>query len=450
MQIKQKLLSLFLVFISCICLNTQKCWSKNIIRDAEIESVVYKVIDPLLAQINKSRKDVSVYIVADPALNAYVQGGQNIFIHTGLIIALENKQQLAAVLAHELGHITGGHLLKSYDAASEAMWSALITSAAVGVAAALAGGGADAISGALMAGSQAGSGSFNAFSRTQEASADQAAIQLLTKAQINPVAMNAVLKQLARNERGATDYMRSHPLSRDRIERINHRLQENKLQKKTYQDIDNSDYQRIKAKLYGFLENPRNTLSRYKQDNNFKPITLLIAQASAYHRLGQSQNALKAINKAIDIKPKDAFIYDLAGQIALENGKINSAIDYYKTAYTLSQKNPLIGFTLGQALIASQKQHFIKQASLILKESLLKEQHFARGLRDLSIAYSYLDNLGLSALTSARYFFLLKNYKMAMKQAKKALTYLQENQPEALQAKDILFFAEKNNRRKKI
>lgn len=419
-------------------------YANQIIRDPEIEAVVYSVVNPLLHEIGKAPKEVSIFIIADPAINAFVQGGQNIFIHTGLLVALKNQEQLAAVLAHELGHITGGHLLKSSDAISDATTSALITGAVVGIAAGLSGGGGDAVAGALLAGGQAGSGSLNAFSRTQEASADQASIEILSKAKIKPNAMIDVLKMLSRNERGATSYMRSHPLSLDRIENIQNTLINAPTTEHIYRNFDSVAYERMQAKLYGFLENPQNTLIRYDNPlNGFDRISVLIANASSYHRLGQSQKALENITQAIKILPNDAFLYDLAGQIALENGKLNESIAFYKQAYDKSNKNPLIALSYAQVLVASEDKNNLRQAIPILKHSLLSETHYAKGYRDLSIAYDRLGDKGLAAAASAEYFLLLKDYNMAMNQARKSLLYLKENQPQALRSRDILFFAEK-------
>ncbi len=438
-----------LVIVSFLCGITQTTYANNIIRDAEIETVVYSVIDPLLKQIGKTKKEVSIYIIADPAINAFVQGGQNIFIHTGLLIALKNQNQLAAVLAHELGHITGGHLLKSVDMQSEATISALVTGAAVGLAAALSGGGGDAVAGALLVGGQAGAGAMNSFTRTQESSADQAAINILQKTKINPQAMQEVLKMLSQNERGASNYMRSHPLSLDRIEAINHIITQNETGNQNYYKFDNIAYQRMQAKLYGFLENPQNTLVRYENAaNDFSKIAVLIAQISAYHRLGQSQKAFDAINQAMTLLPNDQFINDLAGQIALETGDIDKSILYYRQAYEKSNHNPLIALSYGQVLVASEKPENMKIAIPILKSALMQEHQYARGYRDLSIAYDRLEQTGLAASSSAEYFLLRGDYNMAMNQARKSLLYLKANQPEALRARDILFFAEKNNRNK--
>ena len=447
MQIQKQILLCLKIFLT-ILLSCQNILANNLIRDAEIESVVYSVVNPLLEQIGKTQKEVSIFIIADPAINAFVQGGQNIFIHTGLLIALKNQNQLAAVLAHELGHITGGHLLKSTDAQSEATVNALVTGAAVGLAAALSGGGGDAVAGALLAGGQIGAGTMNAFTRTQESSADQASIGILQKANIDPQAMIDVLKMLSQNERGATNYMRSHPLSLDRIETIQYSLKNKNNVKIKYHQFDAVAYQRMQAKLYGFLENPQNTVLRYENTRNgFEKISVLIANASAYHRLGQSQKALKEIKDAIKLHPNDAFIYDLAGQISLENGEVENAVLFYKQAYEKSNQNPLIALSYAQVLVASEVLDNIKNAIPILKASLLHEQQYARGYRDLSIAYDRLDDKGLAAASSAEYFLLRGDYNMAMNQARKSLLYLKENQPEAFRSRDILFFAEKNNRR---
>lgn len=427
-----------------LCIGTVQ--AQNIIRDAEVEAVIGNILNPLLETTGKSSQTVSFHIVADSSVNAFVQDGQKIFIHTGLILRLETPEQLAGVLAHELGHITGGHLLRSRDAASEALLSSILAGAAAGGAALLGGsGGGSAIAGGLMASGQAGAGSFTAFTRTQESSADQAGLNFLQKAGISGGGMVEVLEMLSKDERGASDYMRSHPLSRDRIAFLKNRLEQNIFVHKNSKTVYNlTDFKRMRAKLAGFLEPSQRVMEYYASEPDSAIKTL--AFASALHKEGKGREAFELINQTLEKLPKDAYLHDLAGQIALETGLNDASIAHYRQAYTLSDHNPLIGLTLGQAMIASEKIDILPEAIEIIKKALTKEVYYARGYRDLSIAYDRLEKPFLAATFSAQYYVLIGNNMSATTQAKRALSGLSIGTPEYLRAKDILFFARQNNK----
>ena len=427
-----------------LCFGTAQ--AQNIIRDAEIESSIQKILNPILEAAGKSSQTVSFHIVADSSVNAFVQDGQKIFIHTGLILRLETPEQLAGVLAHELGHITGGHLLRSRDAASEALLSSILAGAAAGGAALLGGGaGGSAIVGGLMASGQAGAGSFIAFTRTQESSADQAGLSFLQKAGISGKGMVEVLEMLSKDERGASDYMRSHPLSKDRIAFLKNRLDNNIFGQKTPHTVYNlNDFKRIRAKLAGFLEPSERVMEHYANEPDIAVKTL--AFASALHKEGKGREAFELLRKTLETLPKDAYLHDLAGQIALETGLNDDAIAYYQKAYALSDHNPLIGLTLGQAMIASEKIDILPEAIEIIKKSLTKEIYYARGYRDLSIAYDRLEKPFLAASFSAQYYVLIGDNQSATTQAERALSGLTVGTPEYLRVKDILFFARQNNK----
>ncbi|MEM6603775.1 MAG: M48 family metalloprotease [Pseudomonadota bacterium] len=424
--------------------------ARTLIRDAETEYVVNEIFTPLSRVVYGDQKNVELYIVSNPLLNAYVTGGQKIFIHTGLIIRTEKPEQLAGVLAHELGHITGGHLLRSQDAASEALIQSLITTALVGIAATATGGnGGSAIAGSLIAGSQAGAGSFTAFTRMQEAAADQAAFEFLRKSMIGVDGLVDVMTMLSKDEYGAYDYMRSHPLSRDRIDLLQN-------QKKNFNEkdrnvkkleLDQNAYDRIKAKLVGFLEPPEKTIAQY--ENHPIEDVRVMGVASALHKSGQVRKAYNMISGYLKKHPKDGFMHDLAGQIALESGLRDKAMLHYEKAYHLTKKTPLIGLAYGQALIASEERINIEKAVPIMKTSLFQEKYHARGFRDLSVAYDRLEKPFFAAMASAQYYYLRGQYKSAMLQAERAMAGLPKGSSEYVRANDIYFFSQEVIRRKK-
>lgn len=415
-----------------------------IIRDAEIEHHLNDIFKPIAQAAYHSKphfsyKDINLYIIADSSVNAFVAGGTNIFIHTGLIQNLSSSEQLAGVLAHELGHITGGHLIRSRDAAYQATLQAILTSALIGAAAISAGGDpGQAIVGGLSAGQQAGFGNIVQFTRTQESAADQAAGTFLTRSKIGIKGLLDVMRFFSRNEYRAQDYMRSHPLSKDRIT-----LLENLYQHQTTDTIksffNNNAYQRIKAKLDGFINPPETVLDKY-QLHNVKDVQV-IALSSAYHKSGQGVKALMMLKNYLEKQPQDIFMYDLAGQIAYENGFIQQSISYYTKAYNY-YKYPLIGFALAQSLLVKQSDIMTHQAVDILKDSLNKEPHAPFGYKLLARAYGLLKNKLEQDIAITHYFHLKGDSQKAAQYARKTLKNHKLSYSQRLKMNDIIIFSQ--------
>ena len=343
--------------------------------------------------------------------------------------------------------------MRTRDAMSEALLKSLLTSAAIGAAAIASGGdGGSAIAGSIIAGNQAGMGSLTTFTRTQEAAADQAAITYLRKAGISESGLIDVMTMLSKEELGANSYMRTHPLSRTRIELLNNRYK-NEAFSTTSQDYKKQRnnlpsqhvYDRMRAKLSGFLDAPQKTMRQY--ENHPHQIIRAIALSSALHKEGNGKKAYILLSRVVKENDSDVFLHDLAGQIALETGQIEKAIMHYKKAYSSSNKLPLIGASYAQSLIASENRDNIQNAVTVLKHALQQEKFYARGFRDLSIAYDRLGKPFYAAAASAEYFYLIGNRHAAVKQARRALTGLPPTTPEYILVKDILYFSQQNQKK---
>ena len=176
MRTLAKIFARLLALLAALALTVQPAaaQSLSVLRDAETEQLLQDMVDPLAEAAGLGEGAVEVVLINDPSINAFVAGGQRIFVHSGLINAAGNANEVQGVLAHELGHITGGHINRFSEGAGNATRITLL-SALLAVGAALAGGG-EAAMGILSAGQQAAMGSFLAFSRTQEASADALAV----------------------------------------------------------------------------------------------------------------------------------------------------------------------------------------------------------------------------------------------------------------------------------
>jgi len=236
----------------------------NIIRDAEIENFLKEISHPVFSSANLDINSVDIYIFNDKSINAFVACGQKIFVNTGLIQSFETPSMLRGVMAHETGHIAGGHLARS-DEAFERARTPMIVGLLLGIGAAIAGDG-DAAQALLLGGQQIAQGMVAKYSRSQESAADQAAVKYLENIEKSSNGMLEVLYKFANQEALSSHQqsvrVRSHPLSRDRI-----RALEQKVQKSQFINENDTDdlifkYKMIQAKLEGFLNNPNDIIKK--------------------------------------------------------------------------------------------------------------------------------------------------------------------------------------------
>ena len=165
-----------LLFAAMLCLAVP-AHAASVIRDAETEAVIDQIASPIFTTAKLDPESIDIYIINDEKLNAFVAGGQNLFINTGLIMRTSGPDELAGVIAHETGHIAGGHLSRGLQAQHNAGIST-VAGMLLGAAAAVAG--APQLGTAIMAGgATVGQRSLLKFSRTQEQAADQAAVTYL-------------------------------------------------------------------------------------------------------------------------------------------------------------------------------------------------------------------------------------------------------------------------------
>jgi predicted Zn-dependent protease len=134
------------------------------IRDAEIEHIIRTYAEPIFEVSGIDGDNVEIALVKDSSLNAFVAGGMNLFIHTGLLQESESPGELIGVVAHEIGHIAGGHLIRTQEAMEGASAQAIL-SALLGLGAALATGQAGAGAAIIGGGTEMARRSYLAYSR---------------------------------------------------------------------------------------------------------------------------------------------------------------------------------------------------------------------------------------------------------------------------------------------
>ena len=408
------------------------------IRDAEIEHTIRLYASPLLRAAGYEPEEVNLHIVNDKAVNAFVTRGQRIFLTSGLLMTAESPEQIAGVLAHEIGHITGGHLARLGGAVDDARNQALIgqiIGIALGV---LAKDGGVAAAAAAKGSDIALQGLFR-FSRTQERSADQVAVNLLDQTQISAVGLLKFFELLQDQELLVRSrqqaYAVTHPLTEDRITFIRKHVERSPYSNNRLPKRLRVMHDRMVAKLKGFINPPSQTLKEYPATDT--SISARYARAMAYYRDARMDEALTLMDGLIEHSPNDPYFHELRGQILFENGKLKEALPAYEGAVKLRPYQPLLRVGLAHVQIELNRPDLIKSAIGNLEQALRYDRYMPFSWQLAATAYGRDGQLGKSALALAENNLLLGRYLDARGQAGKAMRILPKNSPGWLRAQDI-------------
>ncbi len=383
----------------------------EIIRDTEIERVLYSYERPLLRAAGVDPSTIRIYLNADPTINAFAaqspleNEGEDIFVNTGLLTQLKTPNEVKGVLAHETGHIAGGDVIRGGIAMQKATIPMLL-GILVGVVAMVAGGGAAGM-GAFVLGQQAAMSQYLEFSRAQESTADQRGVTYLTRTHQSAEGMLQVFEMLAQQQRMSADFNKTfisdHPADDVRIDELRKRVDES-----PYKDVKDSpavvhEFHMIQAKLIGYLDKPSEVLRRYPPSDNSDEA--LYARAMAYFREPDFKKALSQIRTLIKREPKNPYFWEMYGQILVEMSKPRAGIPPYQTAVDLLPDAPLIRVSLAAAQIATNQRSQIKAAVANLQVAMQQDRTNTFGWYEEAQAYSTLGNQPMADLATAERYY---------------------------------------------
>ncbi len=340
------------------------CWSVraeaiNLIRDTETEEVLLGYVQPIFQAAGLNPDNARVIIVNDETLNAFVAGGQTIFIHTGLILKADAPDELAFVLSHETGHIVGGHVVRGYQALEKARITALI-STIIGGMAAVAGGRPDAGMAVMMGGQASAMNVFTQYRQTEESAADRTAVDIMKKTGYSMAGFENIMKKITAGEKlntgGDDSYLRTHPLTRNRSQDLERFTQD------TAPMRQEEHFDLIKAKLSGFLLPVKQVRRQYTG----RATADRYAQTIAFYRDNQFPQAFDLLDGLIKEQPKNPYFHELKGQFLFETGKIKEAVGSYEEANRLKPGAPLIQLSYAQALLELGDTESLKRAEQLL------------------------------------------------------------------------------------
>ncbi|MGD9981067.1 MAG: M48 family metalloprotease [Hyphomonadaceae bacterium] len=412
-----------------------------LIRDAEIEDTLRAYTNPLLVAAGLQPGDVDLYIVQDPSINAFVAGGQNIFMHTGLVLEAQNPNEIIGVMAHETGHIAGGHGPGRAQDIQRAMGPMLI-SIGLGVLAIAAG--APQAGAALISGSQAfAMGDIVRHTQTQEASADQAALQYLEATGQSGRGLITFFDREMRpyefQARRAPPWLMTHPFTSDRVEALRAAVTAASHHDASETDDNMRRFRMMQAKLYGFIESEGRTLARYPLRDQSQPARY--ARAIAYFRASKRTEARAELQTLIDEEPGNPYFQELMGQILFETGQTAESIPYHRRSLELAPGQPLLQINLARALIESGGRPNIDEAIRLLRQAAAQEPNNGYAWREMARAYGERGDESLAELASAEQSFSVGDYSLALNFAERARRGLPRNTTDYQRANDIVNFA---------
>ena len=418
-----------------------------IIRDAEIEQLLKEYTQPILRVAGLTQQNIQVVIINDRSFNAFVADGRRIFVNAGALLDAETPNQIIGVLAHEAGHIAGGHLARLREQLAAASTQSILAML-LGIGAMVAGGrGAGGSSSALSQGGMAAlsgptaaiQNSLFAYLRAQEDQADRAGVKFLTASGQSAKGMYDTFKRLADQMLYQTaylnPYLQSHPLPSERVAALEGMAKASPYWNTKDPPALQARHDLMRAKLFGFLERPEAVARRYPPSDG--SLAAHYARAISALRFAEPRAAQAQVDALIHVQPQNPYFHELKGQMLLESGRPVDAVAPLRQAVQLAPNPALMQIMLGQALIASHDRARLDDAVTILQAALIHEPESSEAFSQLAMAYGQKNDLAHADLASAQAAYMRGDLKTAREIAARAKTRFPVGSPGWVKADDI-------------
>lgn len=410
--------------------------SFEIVRDIELESFTREIVSNLVKTTSLDEKDLNIYFVNSRQINAFVTGGQNIFINTELIVAADDYREYAAVLAHELAHINGGHIFKTTEEIANLSEMA-IPIYLLGIIGIMTGATETGIA-SVMVGQASVNDGFTYYSRTQEASADQAAVSILCGSKINAIFLNNFLdsiETIKSAEDSSQNYRSTHPSIGNRKLWISTALQSMPKCNFDSDELLDKRFNLLKAKIFGFTHSSKETDAVYNSSSNND----LYATAVSSYLKGDHDQSIKNLKKLISLDNQNPYFKELLAEIYFANQNIDKAVEYHLQAIeTNTIPNDLYLMMMGNYLLGYNNEKSAKESIKYLKKSLILNNNNAYSWYLIARAYGDLGNFALANYATAERYFLTGERALSYDFALKAMKDLEEKSPEWYRSYDLV------------
>ncbi len=423
-----------------------------LIRDTEIEALLKDYARPLFKAAGLASQNITMRIVRHDSFNAFVADGRNVFMNSGALTQAKTPNEVIGVIAHETGHITGGHLAALRARIARDQTKALLVSV-LGIGAMIAGAASNNQNarelgglgqGVMMGGNDVIMRGLLAERRSQEAAADQAGLQLLQATRQSGKGMLATFERFAQqefiSEQHMDPFVRSHPVATTRLAQLRDRVAKSPYVNEPDPPALQLRHDMMRAKIAGYLDRAPTVFNRYPASDNGLPARY--ARAIARNCSGNCIQAIADVDALLKEQPNNPYFWELKGNLHLRSGKNAEAIPFFRKALQLINPDeaPLMQVNLAQALLSSQNAAVLEEAIVLLRKATLSDQDFAPSHRQLANAFARKGLLPQADLATAQANFLEGNLKDAQNFAKRAQSKLAKGSPEWIKAEDIITF----------
>jgi predicted Zn-dependent protease len=428
-------------------LRAQENKGPPVLRDTETEQLLREYTRPILRAAGLEKQNIQMVIINDASFNAFVADGRRIFVNYGAILQSDTPNQLIGVLAHETGHLAGGHLAKLREQLAQAqtqMIIAMLLGAGALVAGARSG---NSNSGLANAGAAAVAGpgemirrSLLSYQRQQEENADRAGVKFLNATGQSARGMYETFKRFTNESlfaaRGADPYLQSHPMPAERVAALEELARSSPYWDKKDDPSLQLRHDMVRAKISAFMERQDTVYRRYPLSNDSVPARYARAITTYLH--GDLRSALAQIDGLVQLQPNNPYFHELRGQALLEGGHPTEAIAPLRRAMQLSNNSALIEMLLGQALVATENKAYTDEAINILRAAVARETEAPLGYTQLAMAYGRKGDYAEADLASAQAAYLRGDSKTARDLASRAKTRFAIGTPGWVKADDIV------------
>ena len=418
----------------------------SFLRDTESEQLLREYTRPILRAAALEKQNIQMVIINDSQFNAFVADGRRIFVNYGAMMQSETPNQIIGVLAHETGHLAGGHLSKMREQLAQAQ-TQMIIAMLLGAGAMVAGARGGAGSGLSSAGAAAFSApgemikrNLLSYVRQQEENADKAGVKFLTATGQSAKGMWETFKRFTDESlfaaRGADPYVQSHPMPAERVRALEELARSSPYWDKKDDAALQMRHDMVRAKISAFMERQDTVYRRYPMSNTSLPARYAHAITTYLH--GDLRSAIAQIDGLIALQPGNPYFYEVRGQALLEGGRPVEAIAPLRKAVQLSNNAPLIEMLLGQALVAANNTANTDEAIAILRAAVARETEAPLGYTQLAMAYGRKGDYAQADLASAQAAYLRGDNKTARDLASRAKTRFAIGTPGWVKADDIV------------
>lgn len=432
------LTAILILFLAPLIPTRAEAKGIQFIRDAEIENIIRIYSTPLFQVAGLDPQAITVYLIKDRALNAFATPGLNMMINTGLLMRAEDPLQVIGVIAHETAHLANGHAVSRGSTASDAQAS-VIAAYILGLGAAIATGRGEIATAVISGGQDIALKGLLRYTRGQESAADQAALKYLNANELSPQGMLDFMNILGDQEALLTSsqdpYLRTHPLTRNRVKVFENEVANSPYGKRPATAALIRLHSRMRAKLVGFLEPISKVFRSYPESDT--SLVSRYARAIAHYREAELDKALPLIDGLIAEHPDDPYFHELKGQILFENNRGKEALPSYEAAVRLVPESPQLRLALAKVQIEANDPALDKQALKNLVQTLREEPNNAFAWRLTATAYGRQGKVGLTALSLAESALARGSLAQANDQAVRAQKLLPEGSPSWLRAQDL-------------